>query len=652
MSSVGTHSIDKGFDVGLVLDLEFIEKRWGNHCMKRWFYCPRVWAGVLTLVVLLLTASNGLCQVIPADRTFISGWRAAGYPGEIPSPRTIVNVLDFGALGDGVTTDDAAVSAAIASLAGAPGVIYFPAGTYFLEAHINVPGGVVLRGERPTNTSLLFRVLGHCVNISANQSGTFQPVVSGHTIHSSTINVADGSVFNVGDYAEIREENDPAWQASDWAAYVVGQILRITGVTENTLTLESPLRITYRADLHPEIRKITPITEVGIENLKIRRLLIGTPEQRDNQYTLSFLYAARCWIRGVESESAFGAHVGIVGSTRIEVTGCYLHDAHEYDGGGSGYGVKVEYKSGECLIQDNILKHLRHSMLVQAGANGNVFGYNYSREPVRTETPPDISSDIAGHGNYPYGNLFEGNVCQHIWLDSSHGANGPLSTFFRNRAELYGLNMTDDLADRQNFVGNETFKGGFWSFVVGDGYSLKGTGHFQYGNNTESGGIEPTGTGDLMDYSYYLGPDPSQPPPVPEFWNIPDAIPTIGVPRALNSSKNIPALKRFLFGINKTVGPPSIAKQPIDQVVGKGGTVTFEVVAYGTPEAEFSWLKDGVPLPGEENATLTITHARPSDQATYAVVVSDGQGRVTSAGALLEVTGLNAIPPIFFLLLD
>ncbi len=76
------------------------------------------------------------------------------------------------------------------------------------------------------------------------------------------------------------------------------------------------------------------------------------------------------------------------------------------------------------------------------------------------------------------------------------------------------------------------------------------------------------------------------------------------------------------------------------------------MVAYGTPEAEYSWLKDGVPLPGEENAILTITHAQPSDQATYAVVVSDDQGKVASAGALLEVTALNVIPPILFLLLD
>ncbi|HPQ45288.1 MAG TPA: glycosyl hydrolase family 28-related protein [Syntrophales bacterium] len=616
--------------------------QWHNH---------RGWASALILTVFMLIASQGLCQVIPEDRTFISGWRTAGYPGEIPSAQKIVNVRNFGALGDGVTNDIAAVSAAIASLAGSPGVIYFPAGTYFLESRITMPEGVILRGERPANTSLLFRVIGHCISVAKNQPGVFQDVVSGHTIHSSTIEVADGSIFHTGDYAEIREENDPSWEASDWASHVVGQIVRITDVSENILTIGSSLRITYEADLHPEIRKITPITEVGIENLMVSRQLTGTSVQRDNAYTISFTYAARCWVRGVESSYAFGAHVDISGSTQIEVIGCYLHDAHEYDGGGSGYGVKIQYKSGECLIQDNIFKHLRHSMLVQAGANGNVFGYNYSTEPERTEIPSEISSDITGHGNYPYGNLFEGNVCKHIWIDNSHGANGPLSTFFRNRAELYGFNMTDDLGDRQNIVGNETFEGS-WSILVGDGYSLKGTGHFQYGNNTEADGIEPNGTADLTDYSYYLGPDPSQPPPVPEFWSISDTIPTIGVPYYLSPRKNIPALQRFLYETHKTVGHPSIAEQPTDQSVGHGETATFEVVAYGTPEAQFTWLKDGIPIMGENDAALTIMNVRPSDQATYAVIVSDEQGSVTSAGAFLKVTGTKAIPSILNLLLD
>ncbi len=39
------------------------------------------------------------------------------------------------------------------------------------------------------------------------------------------------------------------------------------------------------------------------------------------------------------------------------------------------YGTMLHFTTGECLIENNIFEHLRHSTIVQAGANGNVFGY-------------------------------------------------------------------------------------------------------------------------------------------------------------------------------------------------------------------------------------------------------------------------------------
>lgn len=585
----------------------------------------------------LLTASGGAGNgVIPADRQFPDAWQSAGYPGAIPSPALIVDVCDFGAVGDGITDDHPAVVAAVDALGGGPGVVFFPAGTYRMNASLNPPAGTVLRGERSSTACLLFEVAGHCINVSASQGESFQPLISGYTIFSSQIEVTDGSLFQAGDLAEIREDNDPAWHCSDWASHAVGQLVTITAVDGNMLNIESPLRITYRSDLFPEIRRIDPITEVGIENIKVERLLTGTPEERDNQCTIYFNYAARCWVRGVEGFNTFGGHVGTAYSTRISVTGCYLHHAHEYDGGGSGYGVRVQYKTGDCLVENNILRHLRHSMLIQVGVNGNVFGYNYSREPKRTEWPSELSSDITGHGNYSFANLFEGNICQHIWLDSSHGANGPLNTFFRNRAEDYGLNMTDTLADNQNFVGNETFRGTWWLFV-GDGYSLKGSGHFEYGNNTEADGIEPDGTDDLADISYYLGSDPALPPPMPAFWNIPEMLPTVGPPCSLNPDKKIPARERYFAGSCFTVGPPSIARQPDDLLVDRDQTGTVETEAYGTPAADYSWERDGIALPDETNASLVISGAQWFHGGTYRARISDSWGEELSRRATVEV---------------
>ena len=590
---------------------------------------------VLALAVLPIRSDGA--QIIPADRTFGAAWQNSGYPGEIPAPATIVNVRGFGATGDGVTDDRAAISAAIASLGGAAGAVYFPAGNYRMLSALTVPGGVVLRGERSSNTTLTIEHISDGIVISRSQNGTFQPVVSGYAMHSASIVVTNGSVFAPGDYAEIREDNDAAWGASTWADKVAGQLVRVTAVNGNTLTLERPLRITFLAAQNPEIRKITPVTEAGIENLRVSRVTTGTATDRDNVNTIFFNYAARCWVRGVEANNGFGGHIGLASSTKVSVTGCYIHHAADYDGGGSGYGVRLEFKTGECLIENNAFRSLRHSMLLQAGVNGNVFGYNYSREPQRTEFPSEVSGDVVLHGNYPFANLFEGNICQHIWPDASHGASGPLNTFFRNRAETYGINVTDTLITQLNVVGNETYTGTY-SIFIGDGYALQGANRFEYGNNTQSDGVQAPGTTSLTDYSYYLNADPSALPALPLWWTSGVAFPPIGLPLARTTAKQIPARARYLAGTGFTVGPPSLAAQPVPQSIAAGQPAAFTVQAFGTPAALFAWRKDGVPLVGQTNATLTIANAQPADAGSYDCVITDSYGSVCSAAAALAVS--------------
>jgi len=593
---------------------------WGRRDMR---------AAQLVALLLAYVPAIGAAQTIPSDRTFLDSWQAAGYPGDVPAPVAIVNVKDVGAVGDGVTDDYPAVSGAIASVGGHGGVVYFPAGVYLLNSRISLPGGVVLRGQRSETTCLKFDVTGHCITV-LGAAYVYQPVLSGYTNRSSAIEVSDGNEFTAGDYAQIREESDPAWGMSSWADYAPGQIVRITSVASNTLSVDNSLRLEFKAAWNPEIRRIVPATNAGIENLKIERVLNG---DIPNLYTVYFLLAARCWVRGVESYNGFGAHIGIVVATQIEVSGCYFHHAHSYGGGGSGYGIKIQAHSGECLTENNIFSHLRHAMLLQYGANGNVFGYNYSREPTRTEWPSDYGADISCHGNYPFANLFEGNVCQNLQVDASHGANGPHNTFFRNRVDNYGIVISENRSDSQNLVGNEiTGTSAFHGL-----YTLQASGHFEYGNNSANDGIIPPGTGDLSDCSYYLGPNPAQAPPEPDFWTLAEPIPTIGPTNALSPVGTIPAEQRYLSATNLTVGPPSLAAQPEDQTVDAGQAASFSVTAFGTPVARYSWRKDGVPLAGRTNSTLSLPSVRGHDEGAYDVIVFDDCGMVQSAAAILDV---------------
>jgi hypothetical protein len=97
-------------------------------------------------------------------------------------------------------------------------------------------------------------------------------------------------------------------------------------------------------------------------------------------------------------------------------------------------------------------------------------------------------------------NLFEGNVVQNIVIDNSHFINGPFNTFFRNRAELYGIFMnTSPASNDQNFIGNQVTNDS--SPFLGQ-YSLQGTGHFTHGNQIK-GTIQPPGTGEPTEASLF-----------------------------------------------------------------------------------------------------------------------------------------------------
>lgn len=119
-------------------------------------------------------------------------------------------------------------------------------------------------------------------------------------------------------------------------------------------------------------------------------------------------------------------------------------------------------------------------MMVKTGTNGNVFGYNYSIDPYRSETIHDYSGDVSLHGHYAFANLFEGNLVQNIIIDHYWGPSGPLNTFFRNRAELYGFIITssDNPTNQQNIAGLEITN---TNFLYGM-YTISGEDHFEYGN--------------------------------------------------------------------------------------------------------------------------------------------------------------------------
>ncbi len=592
--------------------------------MHRMLFLIQRWWMVFGIAV--LPVSNAWTQVVPAQRMFLHAWRHAGNRAFTPPQSRFVNVMDIGAVGDGETNDQPAVAAAIASLDGQPGVIFFPAGTYRLRAAISVPSGVVLRGQSARDTLLRFDIVHYAIRIYGQETGAWIDVVEAGVMHADGLRVRDTSGLSVGDDIVIRQDDDPAWNMTDrWAEKSAGQVARIVAITGDRIRLECPLRHDYPLTRSPEIRRIRSNRYSGVENLKVERLLAGDARARDNQYTIHFAYATDGWVRGVHAADAFGSHIALDNSSRIEISGCYLDNAHEHDGGGSGYGVKVQFRSGECLVQNNVFRWLRHSILLQAGANGNVFGYNYSRD-TKSDSHASWAGDISLHGNYPYANLFEGNIVEHLWIDNSHnGRNGPFNTFFRNRAENCGFNMTDPDAHSQTIVGNELMRGGVVArLAVGNGYRLQGSNHFAYGNRSVAEGLQPPETLVLPDRSYYLTDSPSDVPDMPAWWTIPDALPPIGPEYDLDTEKINPARARYLAGSELTVPAPvpemalgvdrlqfnvAATTRAIPVINAGEGTLVWRLDAVSYHQGA-DWIVEAIPAAGvvvDSPETMTVT---------------------------------------------
>jgi len=90
--------------------------------------------------------------------------------------RDIVSVKDFGAVGDGVTDDTAAIQLAVGSGAESNRAIYFPRGTYLITSTIQLASQSTLYGEAPTSYQNSGRATAILTTAATWTSGNLQPM--------------------------------------------------------------------------------------------------------------------------------------------------------------------------------------------------------------------------------------------------------------------------------------------------------------------------------------------------------------------------------------------------------------------------------------------------------------------------------------------
>ncbi len=499
-------------------------------------------------LLLLLMHSTAFSQTLPPSRSV--DWTLAGLRDTTTTGFIEIDMQAEGAVGNGTVPNDSILNNVLSSISGSGAILNFPNGNFLFNNTINLSSNIIIKGQGAEQTTLSMDLggSGHSISIQGMLiSADTTSLIESATKDSSFMVVSDPGSFSVGNWVQIIQE-DSDLVTSSWADKGVGQILKIKTISANKIVFESPFRMNFDTIRSPYIVKIIPVENVGIECLKIHRMDDTAPQQSSSVY---FNFAVNSWINGIESENCTFSHIQSRRSSNLYISKSYFHHAFGYGGNGRGYGVMLHATSNECLVENNIFEHLRHSMIVQWGANGNVFAYNYSFDPFweSTTTPSNSAGDMVLHGNYTYANLFEQNICRNIVIDDSHGPNGPYNTFLRNRSEGYGIFFSASNSPNQNFLGNEITNDNFPYSLVN--YTILGSGHFIQGNNNK-GTIHPSGTEILIDSSY-------------AYTEKPDFIPMnqwvgIGTPNNMGAT-SIPAYERFDSGTifsntcgNSTVG--------------------------------------------------------------------------------------------------
>ena len=109
---------------------------------------------------------------------------------------TTFNVENFGAKGDGVTNDTAAIQSAINAAANTPySTVYLPTGTYLVTSSLEMYSDIRVEGEAPPLTT----IVGGTANFGNDVAGLFMfNSVSNVTFQNLTMNTSqDGNNFDL-----------------------------------------------------------------------------------------------------------------------------------------------------------------------------------------------------------------------------------------------------------------------------------------------------------------------------------------------------------------------------------------------------------------------------------------------------------------------
>ena len=278
---------------------------------------------------------------------------AAALTVNASSGGTIINVLDYGATGNGSTDDTAAINSAIAALSSGA-TLFFPCGTYktssqltLNKSNVTVDGGSCAVLHNTSSGAVM--VIGGSGNGNPNYGS---PVALSSTANELATSFSTVSSLGVadGDYLRLlqggKDSSAGSGDTSCDTSGCRGEVLKVASVSGNTITVTTALHDTYNPSLNAATAQkiLNPLTGVTVKNITF-------DGNGSNIYGLEIAGVAESSITGVTSRNVQGAALLNRGDfnvawSNITVTGagsaqCGAAAYFEYQGNLSVNGMSI-----------------------------------------------------------------------------------------------------------------------------------------------------------------------------------------------------------------------------------------------------------------------------------------------------------------------
>lgn len=249
------------------------------------------------------------------------------------------NVLDYGAVGDGVADDTAAVQIALNQT----GTVYVPKGSYKITSTLTLSSNTTLVCEG-TFVWAVAANLFECIGSEAAQI-----LMSGNTTAPNIVNVVTGTLA-AGDY--IRIASDEIFDDANTDS-TVGEINNIYEITNaSALKTGITLQDNYLTSDNGYVSKITFKENIRIDGIKITRT-VGTVDD-----ALRFELSKNVIIENADINVTCGAAIRIFDSID-----CVVSDSFVTTGvNNSSYGVSVANAAQDIIIKGNNFYNCRHAL--------------------------------------------------------------------------------------------------------------------------------------------------------------------------------------------------------------------------------------------------------------------------------------------------